>query len=70
LQCTYSPIHTIVNFLRESREKPKKIKTKTGNSNIEYRPTKKNHSELNRSVNGSSVNENLKDLKANMILVV
>ena len=33
----------IVNFLRESQEKSE-------NSNIEYRPTKKNHSELNRSV--------------------
>ena len=40
---TYNPIRTVVNFLRESQEKAE-------NSNIEHRPTKKNHSELNTSV--------------------
>ena len=42
---TYNPIRTVVNFLRESQENSE-------NSNIEYRPTKKNHSELNSSVDG------------------
>ena len=46
---TYNPIRTVVNFLRESQEKAE-------NSNIEHRPTKKNHSELNTSVAWVGVN--------------